>query len=245
MNPSDALTQFFAAMPAMLLARTPAAAVEARLGPCPSGTANLGFYATLVRRNLDKILRDVFPAVAARARAQTPSPWAAWVDGYAAAHPPAGIDPNGFAAAFPSWLADQAGVAAALHELADYEWLRVLSYHAPDHGPEPHGLGRRLFVRHYTDDVPAIAAAAWRGAPWRESPRPTTVLVYRHASTAASCVHRPAPLELVALAQRCGTPVPAALAALPQAQLDAAAARLHRRGVLETLESNPSIRSEP
>ncbi len=245
MSPVDSLARFFEAMPALLLGRTSAAAVEMRLGPCPAGTASLGFYATLVRRNLDKILRDVFAAVHGIARASSPSPWSRWVAAYADAHPPGGIDPNGFAAAFPGWLAAQPEVPAVLGELADFEWLRVQSYHARDTGPEPHGLGRRLFVRHYTDDVPAIAAAAWRGQPWAQPPRASTVLVYRHAITAAACVHRPAAIELVALAQRCGTAVPDAFAALPPAQLDAAAARLHARGVLEPTTNDRTSRSVP
>lgn len=238
----EALTSFFAHLRPMLLGQCSAAVTEVVLGPSPSGTANLGFYATLVRRNLDKVLRDVFPATrAAILHAATPA-WDDVVSAYALAHPPAGSDPNLFAAAFPTWIAAQPhGAASRWAELADYEWLRVRAYHAPDVPDDvdamtKDGLERRLFVRQYSFDVPAVAEQWRRGEAGAHAAtaasRPTLVLVYRHARSQALCVFRPKAAGLAALARRCGLPLPPLLAELDAAAVVAAAVVLEEAGVL-------------
>ncbi len=244
-----ALEGFFAHLRPMLLGECSAAVTEVVLGPSPSGTANLGFYATLVRRNLDKILRDVFPATrAAIVRAAVPA-WDDVVSAYALAHPPTGSDPNRFAASFPSWIAAQPhGSATRWAQLADYEWLRVRAYHAPDVPDDADtvtkdGLERRLFVRQYSFDVPAVAEQWRRGEIGSDADKPTLVLVFRHARTQALGVFRPKVAALAALAERCGLPLPPLLAELEPAAIAAARTVLEQAGVLFEVGSNESARA--
>lgn len=224
--------EFFAAMAPMLAGRTTADDVEARLGGSPSGTAALGFYAELVRRNLHKILSDVFPATRAlvRASAGGEASWVAIAADYARAHPATGADPNRFAAHFSQWLGTRAELSPTLAELADYEWARLLAYHALDDGNEDddaQGFGRRIFVRQYSADIPALHAAIGRGTSVdAAAPRPTITIVFRHAGTNRLGTFHPGAAGLAALAQAQGLPLPSALAAISAAEIE------HARGVL-------------
>ncbi|MBK6918507.1 MAG: putative DNA-binding domain-containing protein [Deltaproteobacteria bacterium] len=247
-----ALEGFFAHLRPMLLGHCSAAVTEVVLGPSPSGTANLGFYTTLVRRNLDKVLRDVFPATrAAIVHAATPA-WDDVVSAYALAHPPTGSDPNRFGASFPSWIAAQPhGGATRWAQLADYEWLRVRAYHAPDVPDDADlvtkdGLERRLFVRQYSFDVPAVVEQYRRGEAMGDGDKPTLVFVFRHARTQALGVFRPKVAGLAALAERCGLPLPPLLAELEPAAIAAARSVLEQAGVLFEVEATSArARREP
>jgi hypothetical protein len=238
------MTAFFAAMAPMLAGRIDAAQVESRLGPSPSGTAALGFYTELVRRNLHKIVSDVFPAV--RAICRTDGGEARWVQlatEYAVAHPGTGADPNHFAARFPQWLVQQSGVPAVWAELADYEWTRLLAFHAPDVSADIDGFDARLFIRQYSSDIPRLAVAALRGEV-AAAEVPVLVAVFRHARTARLGTFRLGAAGLAALARRRGLPLPASLGALSDDAIVQAADALVEAGVLVSARS-PDHRSEP
>jgi len=238
------MTAFFAAMAPMLAGRIDAAQVESRLGPSPSGTAALGFYAELVRRNLHKILSDVFPSVRAVCHGDGgEGRWVQLAAAYADAHPGTGADPNLFAARFPQWLATQTGVPAVWTELADYEWTRLIAFHAPDAASDVDGFDVRLFVRQYSSDIPRLAVAALRGeAPGAEVP--VLVAVFRHARTAHLGTFRLGAAGLAALARRRGLPLPASLGALSDDAILQAQDALVEAGVLVSAQS-PDHRSEP
>jgi hypothetical protein len=230
------LAEFFAAMAPMLEGRASARHVEMALGPSASGTEALGFYAELVRRNLHKILSDVFPAVRAVARHLhgDDRAWAGLAAAYAAAHPGRGSDPNRFAEALPAWLRGRPEFIGPWSELAvelaDYEWTRVLAYHAPD--VEGDGLEQRLFVRQYTCDIPALAHAVQHGSFVPPTSRPRIVAIFRHARTLQLGVFHLGAAGLAALARRQGLATPPALAALPESAVRSGLAALEAAGVL-------------
>lgn len=237
------LGRFFAAMAPMLEGRASAREVEAAIGPSASGSDALAFYAELVRRNLHKILSDVFPAVRAVAR-HVHGDDRAWVGlavDYAAAHPGRGGDPNRFAAAFPTWLRGRPELAGPWAEpaveLADYEWTRLLAYHAAD--VEGDGVDERLFVRQYTCDIPALAHAVLHGSFALPAARPRIVAIFRHARTLQLGVFHLGAAGLAALARRQGLAMPPVLAALPEAAVHSAVVALEAAGVLSPGISSP------
>jgi hypothetical protein len=223
------LPAFFTAMQPMLLGHSSATDVEARLGASPSGTAALGFYAVLVRRNVEKILREVCPSVfvlATRARA-----WTSLVTDYLDAHPPTGGDPNGFADGLPEFLQARADTPASWAELADYHVIHVRAHHAAD--DETDGFDRRLFVRQYTYPIPHIVDALARDRDAAvAAPRPTLVVVFRHTRTLRVRRLVPSATGLAALARREGLELPPSLAGLAATAISAAERVLVREGVL-------------
>lgn len=223
------LPAFFTAMQPMLLGRSSASDLEARLGASPSGTAALGFYGVLVARNVEKILREVCPTLfvlAARTHA-----WRTLVADYLDAHPPRGGDPNRFADALPDFLHARAELPDVWGEIADYHVAYVRAYHAADEDGD--GFDRRVFVRQYTHPVPQIVEALARD---RESaipaPRPTLVVVFRHTRTLRVRRLVPSATGLAALARRQGLDLPPALAGLCEADIATAERALIREGVL-------------
>ncbi len=251
------LHRFFDALAPMLEGRSDASDVEAALGPSGSGTAALGFYAELVRRNLHKILSDVFPAVRVLSRRLVApagsdprmDAWARLAARYAADRPPSGADPNRYGAGFSGWLREQAElpadapefVPALWAEVADFEYTRVLAYHAADDDQVDDGFDRRVFVRQYSCDVPALAQLLWRDAAVVESAmRPTIVLVFRHARTLQLATFYLGAAGIAALARRQGLPLPAALAGLSDREIEAAQSGLIDAGVFfAATPSNP------
>jgi hypothetical protein len=206
------LRLFFDELAPMLASMRSAREVELVLGPCPSGTAALAFYAELVRRNLDKILRDVFPQTRALVMRDAPGRWPELARAYAIDHPPTGAVPNRFAAALPRWLASRGSDEARWAEIADFEWLRVAAHHAVDGEPDDDGFDRRLFIRQYTFDVPAwIAAHANDPATPLPAAAPTIAIIFRHFSTGRVGVHRPTAAGLAAIATRACRPLPSPL----------------------------------
>lgn len=231
------LDRFFAEMAPMLASRRSAAEVEGVLGASPSGTTNLGFYAELVRRNLEKILRDVFGHTRALALRGGHERWRALVEGYTAAHPPAGNVPNRFAAAFPGWLANQGDDLLQWSEIADFEWLRVRAHHAVDGDGD--GLDRRMFIRQYTFDVPRWIAS-YAEDPAAPLPRatPCIAVVFRHHATGRVGVHRPTAAGLAAIARRAGASLPPELAELDLEAITRAEQVLVTSGVLVPIQGD-------
>lgn len=227
---SAELSAFFGALGPMLRARVDAVEVERALGPSPSGTAALAFYAELVARNYRKIVRDIFPCTRALVEKLGAS-WSTLERAYVHEHVAQGIDPNGYGAGFPAWLQTRDGLPASCGEVADFEWLRVRAHHAIDGLDD--GFERRLFVRQYTCDAPAFWRACARDPATPPPPtRPTIALVFRHTQTLQVAVHYPRGAAIAALARRQGLPLPEVLAAIDPASIDEAERVLVRDGVL-------------
>lgn len=226
------LSAFFAAIAPMLSHGRSAAEVTAVLGPSSSGDAALGFYAVLVARNLEKILREVFPSVKALALQRDRECWATLVADYARMHPPRGHDPNGFALAMPGFLAARADVPPLWVELADFHLAQIHVFHAPD-PIDGDGFEARIVVRQYTHAIPTIVAALARDGSVPPAPGgPCVVVIHRHAATAGVRVLHPSAAGLAALARRRGLELPPVLAALDAASIDRAEHALVRAGVL-------------
>lgn len=241
------LAAFFAEMQPMLLGRVSAADVQRRLGPSPSGTAALQFYAVLVARNVDKILREICPTLFVLAtRAGV---WRDIVDAHVRAHPPAGGDPNRFADALPELLQElarrRADVPPLFAELADYHVVHVRAHHAVDGDDD--GFERRLFVRQYAHPVAEIVDALSRDPNAAvPAPHPALVVVFRHARTLRVRRLVPSAAGLAALARRQALALPPALASLADLAIVRAERALVREGVLvPRLSSVPSEKETP
>ncbi|GEM_PF-2730622 len=104
----------------------------------------------------------------------------------------------------------------------------------PDAADDPDGFEQRLFVRLYTFPVVAMLTAL-QGDPDAPipSPQPISVLIYRSTVDGFSlCTYRPSMAELAALGRRQGLALPAPLAGLSDALVDAATAKLVSIGAL-------------
>ena len=229
------LEQFFATMRPMLLGKTRVPDAEAELGGSQSGTENFGFYRVLAKRNLFKIMRDVFGTVRTLALRQDEALWARLVMGYTAAHPPAARDPNEFGAQFAEWLAEhrkQTGeIPELLEELADYEWIRTAAYLSPN--VEGDGFEERLFVRQYTHHVPDIHAALRRSTEAELPGRaPTVVLLFRHLRKHKLQDFYPTKAGLAVLARRQGATLPPGFGGFDDAALDQTEVEMIEHGIL-------------
>ena len=231
------LDQFFSAMGPFLRGEQDIDTLNEELGPSESGPEAMTFYATLVRRNYGKILREVFVSVMRASRQLSPDLWPQLVREYAARTRVMHHDPNEFGREFPEWLASRQAQhpeqPASLAELADYQWIRHAARHAPR--SEELGLDQRLFVRHYTHAIPKLAAALWREEQVDlDSPQPTSVLVYReHEGQKLRCFY-PTAMGLGIVIERASGCWPEALSALENdtESRDAAEQKLIEHGVL-------------
>ena len=239
----ESLRRFYAEIAPLLFGEVDVGAVERTLGPSPSGPDNLDFYRVLLARNVERILRDLFPTVHALVTRDHPGLWPTLVHAYARAHPSNARDPNRFGLAFSDFLAERriAGeppLSPVLEELADLHMCRYLAAVSPDprdaSTDDPDGFEPRVFLRGYSFPVPAFprALAGASDTPIPE-PRPTTIIVYRS-------VHEPRPVrtlaptleQLGALARRQGLVLTGPLARLQPDTLDQAELELVALGVL-------------
>lgn len=232
---SVALPEFFAQMRPYLLGNTELPQVREALGASPSGDDNFAFYRVLARRNLFKILRELFGPLYELVRRDDPERWADLARAYVAAHPATARHPNGFGEGFAAFVAerrqDDPSQPPLWEELADFLWIRQVVVAAPD--DEGDGFDRRLFVRQYSHPVPQIVAALERDAAAElPEPSPVLVIVYRHWRSLQTRLFQPSAAGLVALARRQGLPVPEPLQAIPSEHVDIADAQLVDHGVL-------------
>ena len=229
------LPDFFVQLGALLEGKTTAAEVESALGPAATGTDALAFYRTMVLRQWLKILRDLYEPIRLLANRREPGLWQRLVKQFAAEHPPAHFDPNGFGEGFGDFLAHERAAHGTIptlwEELADYCWIRHRANVCLDDVGD--GFEQRLFVRQYTHDVVTIAKRlAEDPAAQLPGAKTIVVLVYRHARTLDVRSFFPNAAGLAALAIREGTALPAAFAAIPQSDQDAAIVSLVEHGVL-------------
>ena len=243
------LERFYSELAPLLFGRIDVAELERRLGSSPSGPVNLDFYRVLLGRNVDRILRELFPSVHALVERERPGTWPGLVRAYADSVGDEGMrgagttvrDPNRFGLEFADFLASRRaadpGQPEVLEELADWHMCRYLAAVAPEPAvgePEPDGFEVRVFVRGYTHPIPRFARAlAQTPASPIPDPRATTVVIYRSLLGERSLrAHRPTAAELAALAHREGITPTGPLAEIGPAALAEGLARLVARGIV-------------
>lgn len=223
------LDAFFAEVPAMIRGEQAADAVEHRLGPSPSGTDELAFYAALQARHVQERMRLMFDRVrAVVAHRDGVTAWHDLVVAFAADHPPAGWSLHAQGIPFADWLAARERPdAAELAALADWQRTRWEVANAPDDDV----VGRRVAARRYDVDAPAWARALRDDPTAPSPPGPVFVVAFRDLRDHAVRTLTPQPLTLAVLARRSGVPLPDAVASQTEA-LEAEDARLVDLGVL-------------
>lgn len=231
----SSLDDFFAQMRPFLLGETSVEQLEATLGASASGRDNLQFYRTLIQRNFDKFLREMYPTVFRVAQQVRAEFWAELVEEYAKGRHPRSHDPNEFSQDFSDFLVGRRErdptQPEIMEQLADFQWLRHAVNVAPDLDGD--GFDQRLFLRHYSHPVPAfyVAIFANPAAPLPE-PADTLAVIYRSTHTLEPSFTTIGGPELAALARRQGHPLPGLLAELAPEAIDAAQRLLEKRGVL-------------
>ncbi|GMV38464.1 MAG: hypothetical protein AMXMBFR64_01800 [Myxococcales bacterium] len=177
------LPGWFATMMGLLEGRTDAAAVEAVLGPSPSGTTRLQYYRTLVSNDWTGLLDAVYPYTRAL---MAPAQWDAVCRRFLAEHPPNHWELNRLGARLPEWLASQADATPCLADVAAVEWLEleVTLHPAPDVLPWEAGpvvLNPTVDVRQLRWDVPGWLASGRPHGGLTE--RPTLCIAWRDPRT--------------------------------------------------------------
>ncbi len=165
---------------------------------------DIRFYATLFRRNFDKILRDLYADVERACRRLGAASWSELVDAHVQRTPCVAPDPNQFGDGFDATIQERCPEHTWLAELADFAWTRHRAWTAPDsEGP---GLDERVMVRHYTRAIHELSRAlADESRPVDDAivqPRPTTLVIFRHAQTLNVRVHPAGAAEILALMRR-------------------------------------------
>jgi hypothetical protein len=171
---------FFRVVAPMLLGDRSAAEVERELGPCPSGTDALAFYAVLARRDVESVLERLFVATRAGARRARSGLWEELVGGYVRAHRSTHWEPNRFAAAFPDFVArrrvERGDVPHSLEEVADFEYARFEVTRSETREP---------VLRQYEHDVRPFVQDPTGPMP---RPRPIVLAIFRDdRARPASC----------------------------------------------------------
>jgi hypothetical protein len=155
------LDVFLAQFAEMLDGKRTAREVEATLGPSASGTARLGLYTTLVRRQLVSVIDDFFSAVRIAAQSRSAGHFEQLRDAYLEAHPPSHWVPTRAAERFPAFL-EARRASTELIELADFAWTRHQVLHAE--------RSEALAVRHYTYAVKRFSNEVERDGRTRGRP---------------------------------------------------------------------------
>jgi len=180
----DGLGRFFEHMRPFLLGRMSAEELEQTLGPSPTGTANLAFYPTFLRRHERLQLMRQFQAVHRLVEEHSALDWAELVGDFIQAHVPGHWSMYRTGEPFADWLTSEieAGrpVPAEAPMLADFAWICWLARNAP---PDA-GLDETVHVRQYPFDVAAFTRAILADPKIRPEPTgPRALVVYRHLET--------------------------------------------------------------
>lgn len=202
------LPEFFAAVVPMLRGDIDVAQFEARMGPSRSGAKRVGFYRTLMQRNVRLLLAALYPQTRRAALGEAPALWSELVDRFDASHPASSWNVNEYGRPFPDFLGELARAGelpAYLEEVADYEWICFAVGVEPDENVRGLGLDRTLYVREYDHDIPTFVK---KEEPGRPRPGSSVVMVYRSPEDKRARFLRPTPLELCVLARRQGSEPP-------------------------------------
>lgn len=204
-----ALETFFEAIWPFMQRRAGVGETVAALGPSPSGNARLALYPELVRRQQRGVLDRFFASVRAACEAYQPKLWDRLVEAFILETAPRHWEPNRYAEPFPAFLEArrklEPSLPPVLLELADFAWIRFSAMIAEHSGGSDPELGRAVFVRHYTHEIPKYALAVEDGSSKLDgSPErsPCTVLVCRSRHTARLEIVRPSLVALIALRRR-------------------------------------------
>jgi len=234
------LEDFFSETQALLMGRIDARSYQRKLGKSSSGTSRLEYYQTLIRRNMMKVLRDMYPSVRARYLQFRPGRWGNLVERFTRQHPPPSHwDPNQFSAPFPHFLAAERArdpkLPPDLEQLADFHWTEFCVFSAAETWPEelgPDGLEHRLYVRQYDGKIPKYARQLTRDPEARpDSLTPTATLIYRDLKTNRLAVFYPSILGLLLLSKRSGKKLPE-IPGVTSQKLEIAEQNLIKRGIL-------------
>jgi hypothetical protein len=212
------LDDFFETMGSFVAGALTVESVTARIGASPSGSARLGLYPELVRRQRRDVLDHLFVAVRHACRELGSGLWADIASDYARRHPPTAWEPNHFGQAMSEYLADRASEPTLpdyLAELADYEWIRFAAGVSDAGWADGPGLERGMYVRRYEHDVPSYVDRAASSAPRASlgSPTrtPTSVLVCWSITQHRVMTLTPSVEALAVIGRRCRQPIKRAL----------------------------------
>lgn len=234
------LEDFFSETQALLMGRTDARSYQRKLGTSSSGTSRLEYYQTLIRRNMMKVLRDMYPSVRNRYLQFRPGQWGTFVERFTRQHPPPSHwDPNQFSAPLPEFLAAERErdpkLPSDLEQLADFHWTEFCVFSASETWPQdlgPDGMEHRLYVRQYDGKIPQYARQLIRdpeAVPGSSTPTPT--LIYRDLKTHRTAVFYPTILGLLVLSKRSGKTLPK-IPGVTSQNLEIAEKDLIQRGIL-------------
>lgn len=196
--PSKLQTFFDHAGPFLVRGEGSAEAVEAVLGPSPSGTARLALYATLVERQQLEALEALFPSTRRALEACERGSFRRLGTHFARAHRSASAHPGGLGPAFVAFIG-RTEVEPWAVELADSERVRYELATSPEPIPE-RGFDPVHALRRYTHDVHRITEAL--PVP---SPRGVSLLYARDPQTLRVRWLELGPAELVAIGIATGT----------------------------------------
>lgn len=230
------LQRFFATMRPFLAGEIGTDAVEAALGPSPSGSSALGFYQVLAHRNVAKAMRELYPSLPALAARIRPGLWTELIHRYVRRHPPAGHHPDDIGRHFAAFMDEAASdevpdVPPWLVECADLHRCQLAAATAETDADLGDGVDERLFIRQYRFDVVALVADS-TGVDLDQVERPTPVLIFRSWRDRRVYTLRPRPIHLFALGRRQSLPVTSALDTVSSSALDHAERWLIAKGVL-------------
>ena len=175
-----------------------AEAVEAALGPSPSGTARLALYATLVERQQLEALEALFPSTRRALEACERGSFRRLGTHFARSHRSTSAHPGGLGPAFVAFVG-RAELAPWVVELADSERARYELATSPEPIPA-RGFDPVHALRRYTHDVHRVTEAM--PVP---KPRGVSLLYARDPETLRVRWLELGPAELVAIGIATGT----------------------------------------
>lgn len=227
----SSLDDFFRESVSMLKGQQDAQAVEAKLGPCATGTEALQYYGKLQRLHRERQLAELFPLVKARIQTRGKGVWQEIVGDYLSAHPPHHWSLPHIGAPFADWLFANDPEGALLGPICDWGWTSWLARHAPDDF-EHDGLEVRLFIRQFGVDPVASRAALREDAEAPIEAKPTTMLMWRDERTGRIRSRAPSMVTIAVLWRRSGQKLQGALAQFEEDAMVQERARLFREGAL-------------
>lgn len=211
---------FFASLVPFLRGKRTSQQLAQELGESPSGHHRVGYYRTLMQRNVSLILSSLYPTIRALCAEQREGLFQEIVAAYDEAHPADYCEPNQFGRHFSEFLGKHAaewGFSPLWEDVADYEWARYAVGIAPTF-TEPLGFFENeapaspesnFVVRQYDCDVIAICQSLRSGGSKSGlQEQATSVILYRDLEKKHSRAFVASPLQLLAIARRLNPELP-------------------------------------
>jgi hypothetical protein len=225
------LDDFFRHTVSMLRGQEDAAAVEAALGPCETGTDALQYYGLLQRVHRERQLAELFPTTKARIETRGTDAWRNTVGAYLVDHPPSHWSLPHIGATFADWLFEHDDDGALLGPLTDWMWVRWRARQASD-AFEGDGLEVRLFVRSFGVDPMHVSKSIRANPSAPIEATQTTLLIWRREDTLHVRNRVPSLADIAVLWQRSGQSLQGPLAAISRAELETSEARMRKEAIL-------------